>query len=52
MLFRSPPPGFVLLGSFKQEYKTPGNTKSRDGKSRDDDRGPANGITIKIYIKR
>lgn len=48
-----PPPGFVLLGSFRQEYKAPGRG---NGKGKDDDkskeRGAANSVTVKIYIKR
>lgn len=49
----APPPGFVFLGSFKQEYKTPGRGTDKgkdDDKSRE--RGPADSVTVKIYIKR
>ncbi len=49
----APPPGFVLLGTFKQEFKTPKQPgKGRDDKSRDDGKGPADSVTIKLYVKR
>lgn len=45
----TPPPGFVLLGSFKQEIKTP---DSRGRGKGNEDRGPARSVIIKVYVKR
>lgn len=48
----APPPGFVLLGSFKQEFKTPDGRNNGRGRDDDRDNGASRSVIIKFYVRR